>query len=315
MARGHWLIISVISSLSSIASLIVALLTNEWYVVLSYSNSFRVSLTESCTPELGCGSVNYAMLASYTNGTCDRPAGTIEGRNQATAGLVLAAVALAAIQSIVGGLVLGVGIWHIAWKIIHLLISVLAFCASLLVILIYGVTWEKWLFCDQSYCDFAANAYQDCASYFGYSFVAACCSAGILGVALMAASVAGCQKWVGEEPVPLSPVIFDPPTEVAETKVEEEPFPTPKAEEMPVQGKRKRYPNEPPLPPELEDGDWEYDPENGYFWSEERSLFFEPVTAQFFDPQSNAWYNPESGLWYKPLEESKYDVLRPQGEK
>lgn len=403
MARGHFLVAAVVSCLVAIVPLIASLLSREWYVVLSISNSFSMGLNSFCTADAisptaarsgaatlsvvgasdasSCdsGDDQYATLQWYMGaglsgvvGTrgfanaatsttlspsgnessptttttansiapypleplCDRDTNVLKQRYTTIKGLIIASAAVAFFSGIIGAILLFSQSYNIVLRIVNCVIGLAAFGLAVAVVAIYPLTVEKWLFCDARYCDVIGDQYQDCASYFGYGYVLLGCGAGLLLVHFLATLAANISAWESEQKSLLPPTFEDDAdgdgddcdSDYDSTEksrglayiVDSPPPPSVKAEDeyyIDANGRRRRrYPNQPPLPVELQDGDWEYDPDSGYFWSEENSLYFEPTTQQFYDPHSDAWFNPETELWYKPLVQGADDVLRPQGD-
>lgn len=388
MARGNWLFIHVLSSLLVIAPLVAGLVTKEWYVVMSMTNSFKLGLTTDCN-EWGCEAISYQKLADYSAGVCDRQRSTVESRVVATKALLILSVVLAAIQTLYGLALWFTDGFRLITNIIHAVISFLSFLFAFIAIIVYGASLESWLFCDVTYCRFIEDEGQSCDNYVGYSYTAVCCGVVILFIAFLVLLVSMCltsehtsetttmtmieqrraQRYVGEHSRQRGDLYFEESTASDKNKGKRahDPYGSgsdgarydamgtdlDKGDEADgycnangsfvlygrgeVGGSRRSSPRAassspkqyaapahsnqlpptststtaankapygvdgtegpPPLPEELHDGDWAYEADNGYFWSEERQMYFEPTTQQFYDPEANAWFDPETVEW------------------
>lgn len=352
--RGHLLLVSILCALAPIAPFAVALLTQEWYVVQSLTNSFKFGLSDMCTlvptasggSTVLCGATDYTALAAYTSPSSlpacgdHKSADDAKGRLDLIQGLVIAAIIGCPLSA--GG---AIAAW--AARLFHPLVRLclcVLFIATLGVAVaacvLFPITAESWLFCGTTYCSAVAGPNGECTNYFGYGFALLCCGAGMLLVAAAVMIAAAVYSWpearaverrarqapkamdgdpwaeartinvsppaappiaaAAPPPAPApAPVVY--PSEGAEPeKAAEEPKDAGPHIVVAARTMRRRHPNEPPLPLELQDGDWAYDPSHGYFWSEDAGLYFEPDTQQFYDPRSDAWFNPETEMWFRP---------------
>lgn len=193
MARGGWLLLHITSSLLVIAPLVVALVTKEWFIALSHTNSFKLGLTADCS-EYGCIPISYRRLADYSAGVCNRAESEVEARIVATRALVIVAIAFAALQAVFGAAAWATNAFRVWVYAVHISLSLVSFLCTLVVVLLFGLTVESWLFCGHTYCEFIAAEGQSCASYVGYSYVLLGCGACILLVALVALLVSMCLR-------------------------------------------------------------------------------------------------------------------------
>lgn len=291
MSGGGALLIHIVASFFVVPAALVGLLTNEWYVVLSLVKSFKFGLTRTCD-ESGCYTNDYSRMAEVTAGHCSRDGGDIELRFRAVFALLCVAIVFSLIQGIIPCVQWACDAFYKVPNVIHAVVTCITFGAVVTTVVLFTVSVEAWLYCGDTYCKMTGEEYIECSNNIGYSFTGPCCALAFSLIALVSLIFSLCTRET--------------------TVVDEEEFERRREEKLramdTVENERQRekasraragVSNIPPLPTELANGDWEFDEDSSYFWSEEKQLFFEPDSKQFYDPHSENWYNPQTGAWYK----------------
>eukprot|EP00658_Telonema_sp_P-2_P042164 TRINITY_DN3022_c0_g1_i1.p1 TRINITY_DN3022_c0_g1~~TRINITY_DN3022_c0_g1_i1.p1 ORF type:complete len:295 (+),score=57.62 TRINITY_DN3022_c0_g1_i1:209-1093(+) len=294
MAGGGALLIHIVASFFVIPAVLVGILTNEWYVVLSLVKSFKFGLTQTCD-ESGCYSNDYDRMAEITANHCSRDPSAINSRFTAVLALLAIAVIFAVIQTVMPTVQWVCNAFYKIPNIIHVTVTVITFLAVIVSVVLFMMTVELWMFCDKSYCKMAEEEYIECSNNIGYSFTGPCCALAFALVALVSLIFSLCTR---------ETAVVDE-DEVNRRRAEKQrSVDQVNNERHREKASRSRAgaSSSPNLPAELQGGDWEFDEESSYFWSEEKQLFFEPDTKQFYDPHSEHWYNPDTGAWYQAEE-------------
>lgn len=258
--------------------------TNYWYDVTYSGQTTNTGLFKSCTDAGGCSSISF-----NDNAQCDRSGSAMQTRVNAVAGLTI----VSAIIALLGCILTAVSIVFSSGTIalpLAVFFSVLTAACAGSGIALFVYTYENWYFCDGNFCS-EFNTLQNCSTKFDYSFFLVAATTGLGILALIALLIAFC---MAKDDAPAGEgAQANEPHEMTSDNYQQRDHQQQQQQQQ--QDYHYQANNTIPEPPE---GDWEFDPGSGLYWSDAEYLYLDTVNNQYFDPKSGQWYDPGTQRWY-----------------